>query len=210
VTSANGSFSARAPSFERLTVESEFADKQAWSRARRFRNRACRGPAASSSTSSVWCNQLAGQSHGAAPDAIGNRQCCCWDSYFWGVSTLVIAAIREHSDRPTDHGNRRDRPTTMFRTNGASFHALFDGEIITRFGRENLWRSVALSVSRCYSRSGSLTLGAPLGFITVPGSRLSRSPSPDTHRWLLWRNCAVAPLGAVAQNKQLLSIATFG
>ncbi len=97
VTSANGSFSARAPNFERLTVESEFADKQLGVALADLRDRAQRGAAPAAVPRAPGAAQLARQGHGAA------RIRSMFTVFLigliaWGVVSLLIAAIREHSD----------------------------------------------------------------------------------------------------------------
>jgi capsular polysaccharide transport system permease protein len=97
VTSANGSFSARAPSFERLTVESDFADKQmgvALADLETARNEALR--------QQLYLDRLVQPS---LPDkAMEPRRIRSVFTVFlvgliaWGVVSLLIAAIREHSD----------------------------------------------------------------------------------------------------------------
>jgi capsular polysaccharide transport system permease protein len=97
VTSANGSFSARAPNFERLTVESVFADKQlgvALADLETARSEALR--------QQLYLERLVQPS---LPDkAMEPRRLrsvftvFLLGLIFWGVSSLVIAAIREHSD----------------------------------------------------------------------------------------------------------------
>jgi capsular polysaccharide transport system permease protein len=97
VTSANGSFSARAPNFERLTVESEFADKQlgvALADLETARNEALR--------QQLYLDRLVQPS---LPDkAMEPRRIRSVFTVFligliaWGVASLLIAAIREHSD----------------------------------------------------------------------------------------------------------------
>jgi capsular polysaccharide transport system permease protein len=97
VTSANGSFSARAPNFERLTVESDFADKQlgvALADLETARNEALR--------QQLYLDRLVQPS---LPDkAMEPRRLRSVFTVFlvglivWGVSSLVTAAIREHSD----------------------------------------------------------------------------------------------------------------
>jgi capsular polysaccharide transport system permease protein len=97
VTSANGSFSARAPNFERLTVESDFADKQlgvALADLETARNEALR--------QQLYLERLVQPS---LPDkAMEPRRIRSVFTVFlvgliaWGVSSLLIAAIREHSD----------------------------------------------------------------------------------------------------------------
>ena len=97
VTSANGSFSARAPSFERLTVESEFADKQlgvALADLETARAEALR--------QQLYLERLVQPS---LPDkAMEPRRIRSVFTVFlvglitWGVVSLVVAAIREHAD----------------------------------------------------------------------------------------------------------------
>jgi capsular polysaccharide transport system permease protein len=97
VTSANGSFSAHAPDFARLTVESEFADKQlgvALADLETARSEALR--------QQLYLERLVQPS---LPDkAMEPRRIRSVLTVFllglmlWGVSSLVIAAIREHSD----------------------------------------------------------------------------------------------------------------
>jgi capsular polysaccharide transport system permease protein len=97
VTSANGSFSARAPNFERLTVESGFADKQlgvALADLETARSEALR--------QQLYLERLVQPS---LPDkAMEPRRIRSVFTVFligliaWGVATLLIAAIREHSD----------------------------------------------------------------------------------------------------------------
>jgi capsular polysaccharide transport system permease protein len=97
VTSANGSFSARAPNFERLTVESAFADKQlgvALADLETARNEALR--------QQLYLERLVQPS---LPDkAMEPRRLRSVFTVFligliaWGVVSLLIAAIREHSD----------------------------------------------------------------------------------------------------------------
>jgi capsular polysaccharide transport system permease protein len=97
VTSANGSFSARAPNFERLTVESAFSDKQlggALAGLEAARSEALR--------QQLYLERLVQPS---LPDrAMEPRRFRSIFTVFllglivWGVSSLVIAAVREHSD----------------------------------------------------------------------------------------------------------------
>jgi capsular polysaccharide transport system permease protein len=97
VTSANGSFSARAPNFERLTVESVFADKQlgvALADLESARSEALR--------QQLYLERLVQPS---LPDkAMEPRRIRSVFTVLllglitWGVASLVIAAIREHSD----------------------------------------------------------------------------------------------------------------
>ena len=97
VTSANGSFSARAPNFERLTVESAFADKElgvALADLETARNEALR--------QQLYLERLVQPS---LPDkAMEPRRIRYVFTVFfigliaWGVASLLIAAIREHSD----------------------------------------------------------------------------------------------------------------
>jgi capsular polysaccharide transport system permease protein len=97
VTSANGSFSARAPNFERLTLESVFADKQlgvALADLESARSEALR--------QQLYLERLVQPS---LPDkAMEPRRIRSVFTVFligliaWGVVSLLIAAIREHSD----------------------------------------------------------------------------------------------------------------
>ncbi|MGO9933470.1 MAG: hypothetical protein ACLPV8_16900 [Steroidobacteraceae bacterium] len=97
VTSAKGSFSARTPIFERLSVESEFADKQlgvALADLETARNEALR--------QQLYLDRLVQPS---LPDkAMEPRRIRSVFTVFlvgliaWGVVSLLIAAIREHSD----------------------------------------------------------------------------------------------------------------
>ena len=97
VTSPNGSFSARAPNFERLTVESEFADKQlgiALADLETARSEALR--------QQLYLERLVQPS---LPDkALEPRRIRSVFTVFligliaWGVISLVVAAIREHAD----------------------------------------------------------------------------------------------------------------
>jgi capsular polysaccharide transport system permease protein len=97
VTSANGSFSAHAPDFARLTVESEFADKQlgvALADLETARSEALR--------QQLYLERLVQPS---LPDkAMEPRRIRSVFTVFligliaWGVVSLLIAAIREHSD----------------------------------------------------------------------------------------------------------------
>ena len=97
VTSANGSFSARAQTFERLTVDSEFADKQlgtALADLETARSEALR--------KELYLERLVQPS---LPDkAMEPRRIRSIFTVFlvglmlWGVASLVIAAIREHAD----------------------------------------------------------------------------------------------------------------
>lgn len=97
VTSKKGSFSARAPNFERLTVESEFADKQlgiALADLETARNEALR--------QQLYLERLVQPS---LPDkAMEPRRIRSVFTVLllgliaWGVVSLLIAAIREHSD----------------------------------------------------------------------------------------------------------------
>jgi capsular polysaccharide transport system permease protein len=97
VTSANDSFSARAPDFERLTVESVFADKQlgmTLADLETARNEALR--------QQLYLERLVQPS---LPDrAMEPRRIRSVFTVFllgliaWGVASLLIAAIREHSD----------------------------------------------------------------------------------------------------------------
>ncbi|HEY3655986.1 MAG TPA: capsule biosynthesis protein [Steroidobacteraceae bacterium] len=97
VTSVNGSFSARAPEFERLTLESVFSDKQlgvALADLETARSDALR--------QQLYLERLV-QSN--LPDkAMEPRRIRSMFTVFligmiaWGVASLLIAAIREHSD----------------------------------------------------------------------------------------------------------------
>jgi len=97
VTSANGSFSARAPEFERLTVESIFADKllgDTLASLAAARSEALR--------QQVYLDRLVQPN---VPDkAMEPRRLRSIFTVFllgmiaWGVSSLIIAAVREHSD----------------------------------------------------------------------------------------------------------------
>jgi capsular polysaccharide transport system permease protein len=97
VTSANGSFSARAPDFERLTLESVFADKRlgaALADLAAARSEALR--------QQLYLERLVQPS---LPDkAMEPRRIRSVFTIFfigligWGVVSLLIAAIREHSD----------------------------------------------------------------------------------------------------------------
>jgi capsular polysaccharide transport system permease protein len=97
VTSANGSFSARAPNFERLTVESDFADKQlgvALADLETARSEALR--------QQLYLDRLVQPS---LPDkAMEPRRIRSVVTVLlvgliaWGVASLLIAAVREHSD----------------------------------------------------------------------------------------------------------------
>ena len=97
VTSASGSFSARAPEFERLTVESLFADK--------LLGDTLAGLASARSEAlrqQVYLDRLVQPN---VPDkAMEPRRIRSVFTVFllgliaWGVSSLIIAAIREHSD----------------------------------------------------------------------------------------------------------------
>jgi capsular polysaccharide transport system permease protein len=97
VTSANGSFSAHAPDFERLTLETVFADKQlgvALADLETARSEALR--------QQLYLERLIQPS---LPDkAMEPRRIRSAFTVFlvglvaWGVVSLLIAAIREHSD----------------------------------------------------------------------------------------------------------------
>jgi len=97
VTSANGSFSARAPEFERLTLDSVFADKQlgvALADLETSRSDALR--------QQLYLERLVQPN---LPDkAMEPRRVRSMLTVFlagliaWGVASLLIAAIREHSD----------------------------------------------------------------------------------------------------------------
>jgi len=97
VTSANGSFSARAPEFERLTVESIFSDKQlgvALADLESARNEALR--------QQLYLERLVQPN---LPDkAMEPRRIRSVFTVLlvgliaWGVFSLLIAAVREHSD----------------------------------------------------------------------------------------------------------------
>jgi capsular polysaccharide transport system permease protein len=97
VTSAKGSFSARAPDFERLTLESAFADKQlgvTLADLETARSDALR--------QQLYLERLVQPS---LPDkAMEPRRIRSMFTVFllgliaWGVASLLIAAIREHSD----------------------------------------------------------------------------------------------------------------
>jgi capsular polysaccharide transport system permease protein len=97
VTSANGSFSARAPDFERLTLASVFSDKQlgiALADLESARSDALR--------QQLYLERLVQPS---LPDkAMEPRRIRSVFTVFligliaWGVASLLIAAIREHSD----------------------------------------------------------------------------------------------------------------
>jgi capsular polysaccharide transport system permease protein len=97
VTSANGSFSARAPNFERLTLESVFADKQlgvALADLETARSEALR--------QQLYLDRLVQPN---LPDkAMEPRRIRSMFTVFligliaWGVVSLLIAAIREHLD----------------------------------------------------------------------------------------------------------------
>jgi capsular polysaccharide transport system permease protein len=96
VTSADGSFSARAPSFERLTIESVFADKQlgvALAALETARSEALR--------QQLYLERLVKPN---LPDrAMEPRRVRSMFTVLliglilWGVASLVIAAVREHS-----------------------------------------------------------------------------------------------------------------
>jgi capsular polysaccharide transport system permease protein len=97
VTSANGSFSARAPDFERLTVESAFSDKQlgvALADAESARNEALR--------QQLYLERLVQPSlpdKSMEPRRIRSMFTVLLAGLIaWGVASLLIAAIREHSD----------------------------------------------------------------------------------------------------------------
>jgi capsular polysaccharide transport system permease protein len=97
VTSANGSFSARAPNFERLTIETVFADKQlgvALAGLESARSEALR--------QQLYLERLVQPN---LPDkAMQPRRIRSMFTVLligliaWGVSSLLISAIREHSD----------------------------------------------------------------------------------------------------------------
>jgi capsular polysaccharide transport system permease protein len=97
VTSANGSFSARAPNFERLTLEMEFADKQlgvALADLETARSEALR--------QQLYLDRLVQPN---LPDkAMEPRRIRSVFTVFlvgliaWGVVSLLVAAIREHSE----------------------------------------------------------------------------------------------------------------
>lgn len=97
VTSANGSFSARAPDFERLTLETVFADKQlgvALAGLETARSEAQR--------QQLYLDRLVQPN---LPDkAMEPRRIRSVFTVFligliaWGVVSLLVAAIREHSD----------------------------------------------------------------------------------------------------------------
>jgi capsular polysaccharide transport system permease protein len=97
VTSANGSFSARAPDFERLTLETVFADKQlgvALADLENARSEALR--------QQLYLERLVQPS---LPDeAMEPRRIRSIITVFllgliaWGVVSLVVASIREHAD----------------------------------------------------------------------------------------------------------------
>lgn len=97
VTSANGSFSARAPDFERLTLETAFAAKQlgvALADLEGARSEALR--------QQLYLERLVRPN---LPDrAMEPRRIRSMFTVFlvgmiaWGVASLLIAAIREHSD----------------------------------------------------------------------------------------------------------------
>jgi capsular polysaccharide transport system permease protein len=97
VTSANGSFSARAPDFERLTLESMFADKQlgvALAGLEGARSEALR--------QQLYLERLVQPS---LPDAAmeprrirGIITVLLLGLIAWGVLSLLVAAVREHSD----------------------------------------------------------------------------------------------------------------
>lgn len=97
VTSANGSFSARAPDFERLTLETAFADKQlgvALADLETARSEALR--------QQLYLERLVQPS---LPDkAMEPRRIRSVFTVFllgmiaWGIVSLLVAAIREHSD----------------------------------------------------------------------------------------------------------------
>ena len=139
VTSANGSFSARAPNFERLTLETVFADKQlgvALADLETARSEALR--------QQLYLDRFVQPN---LPDkAMEPRRIRSVFAVFlvsliaWGVVSLLIAAIREHStDGGAEDGNGLllvavEKPGIQRRV----LHALLMREIITRFGRENL------------------------------------------------------------------------
>jgi capsular polysaccharide transport system permease protein len=97
VTSANGSFSARAPNFERLTLEMEFADKQlgvALADLETARSEALR--------QQLYLDRLVQPN---LPDkAMEPRRIRSVFTVFliglisWGMVSLLVAAIREHSE----------------------------------------------------------------------------------------------------------------
>jgi capsular polysaccharide transport system permease protein len=97
VTSANGSFSARAPDFERLTIESVFADKQlgvALADLETARNEALR--------QQLYLERLVQPNlpdKAMEPRRIRSIFTVLLSGMIaWGVVSLLIAAIREHSD----------------------------------------------------------------------------------------------------------------
>jgi capsular polysaccharide transport system permease protein len=97
VTSANGSFSARAPNFERLTIEAEFADKQlgvALADLETARNEALR--------QQLYLERLVQPSlpdKAMEPRRIRSMFTVLFVGLIaWGIVSLLIAAIREHAD----------------------------------------------------------------------------------------------------------------
>ena len=97
VTGANGSFSARAPNFERLTIESTFADKQL--------GVALAGLESARSEAQHQQLYLERLVQPSLPDkAMEPRRARSVFTVLllgliaWGVVSLVLAAIREHSD----------------------------------------------------------------------------------------------------------------
>jgi capsular polysaccharide transport system permease protein len=97
VTGANGSFSARAPNFERLTIESTFADKQL--------GVALAGLESARSEARHQQLYLERLVQPSLPDKAmeprrirGILTVLLLGLIGWGVVSLVLAAIREHSD----------------------------------------------------------------------------------------------------------------
>jgi capsular polysaccharide transport system permease protein len=97
VTGANGSFSARAPNFERLTIESTFADKQLGA--------ALAGLESARSEAQHQQLYLERLVQPSLPDkAMEPRRVRSMFTVLllgliaWGVVSLLLAAIREHSD----------------------------------------------------------------------------------------------------------------
>jgi capsular polysaccharide transport system permease protein len=97
VTSANGSFSARAPDFERLTIESTFADKQLGVALAALEN-----ARSDAQRQQLYLERLVQPN---LPDkAMEPRRIrsiltvLLLGLIAWGVVSLLLAAIREHSD----------------------------------------------------------------------------------------------------------------
>jgi capsular polysaccharide transport system permease protein len=97
VTSAKGSLSARAPDFERLALESTFADKQLGAALAELQ--AARSEAARQQLYLERLVQPSLPDHAMEPRRIRSvLTVLALGLIAWGVASLVLAAVREHAD----------------------------------------------------------------------------------------------------------------